>query len=101
VVYAFDLLHCDGRDLRPLPLLERRRRLERLLTRAEILCLRLVECFDDGVKLLEAAERLQLEGIVSKRLAAPHRSGDCRDWVKVKTVHWRATNRERWRMFQA
>jgi ATP-dependent DNA ligase len=52
------------------------------------------------VELPEAAEDLQLEGIVSKRWAAPYRSGDCRDWVKVKTVHWRATNRERWRMFR-
>jgi bifunctional non-homologous end joining protein LigD len=62
-------------------------------------CLRLVECFDDGVKLLEGADRLQLEGIVSKRRAAPYRSGDCRDWVKVKTAHWREINRERWRLF--
>jgi bifunctional non-homologous end joining protein LigD len=98
-VYAFDLLHRDGRDLRPLPLLERRRRLERLLSRAEIQCLHLVECFDDGVELLEAAEGLQLEGTVSKRRAAPYRSGDCRDWVKVKTAHWRTANQERWRMF--
>jgi ATP-dependent DNA ligase len=59
--------------------------------------MRLVEC--DGVELLEAAEGLQLEGIVSKRRTAPFRSGDCRDWVKVKMVHWRAANRERWRMF--
>jgi bifunctional non-homologous end joining protein LigD len=98
---AFDLLHRDGADLRPLPLAERRRRLERLLVRSDVPCLRLVECFDDGVKLLEGAERLQLEGIVSKRRAAPYRSSDCRGWVKVKTAHWRATNRERWRMFQS
>jgi bifunctional non-homologous end joining protein LigD len=99
-VYAFDLLHRDGRDLRPLPLLDRRRRLARLLSRAAIPCLHLVECFDDGVELLEAVEGLQLEGIVSKHRAAPYRSGDCRDWVKVKTAYWRATNRERWRKFQ-
>jgi hypothetical protein len=36
-----------------------------------IQCLHLVECFDDGVELLEAAEGLQLEGTVSKRRAAP------------------------------
>ena len=62
-------------------------------------CLRLVECFDDGEKLLEAAERMRLEGIVSKRLAAPYRSGGCRDWRKTKTEAWRATNCERWRLF--
>ena len=76
--FAFDLLHRDGQDLRPLPLSERRRRLARLISRSEIPCLHLVEAFDDGAKLLDAAERMQLEGIVSKRRAAPYRSGECR-----------------------
>ena len=74
VFFAFDLLYRDGNNLRPLPLTERRRRLVRLVGRAEIPCLHLVQAFDDGVKLLEAAERHGLEGIVSKRrdpLTAP------------------------------
>lgn len=58
-----------------MPSLERRRRLERLLLRAEIPCLHLAECFDDGVELLAAADGLEFEGIVSKRRAA----SDCRD----------------------
>src|SRR6516162_4010294 len=69
LVFAFDLLHRDGRDLRALPLIERRRRLERLLARADVPCLRLVEAFDDGVKLLALADRHGLEGVVSKRKA--------------------------------
>ena len=77
-----------------------RRRLARLISRSEISCLHLVEAFDDGVKLLEAAERMRLEGIVSKRRTAPYRSGECRDWRKVKTVAWREANRERWRLFE-
>jgi hypothetical protein len=36
VVYAFDLLHRDGRDLRALPLTERRRRLEWLLAKSRV-----------------------------------------------------------------
>ena len=95
VFFAFDLLHRDGQDLRPLPLIERRRRLARLIGRSEIPCLHLVEAFDDGAKLLAAAERMQLEGIVSKRRAAPYRSGESNDWRKVKTVAWREANRER------
>jgi ATP dependent DNA ligase domain len=75
VVFAFDLLHRDGKDLRPLPLVECRRRLERLLARSDVPCLRLVEAFDDGTKLLEAAERHHLEGVVSKRKAAPAMAG--------------------------
>jgi bifunctional non-homologous end joining protein LigD len=99
-VYAFDLLHLDGEDLRSLPLIERRRLLKRLLTRAKVPSLHLVEAFDDGQELLEAAERHGLEGVVSKRRLAPYRSGECRDWRKVKTEAWRAANRERWRLFE-
>jgi bifunctional non-homologous end joining protein LigD len=100
VVYAFDLLHLNGQDLTPQPLIERRRLLERLLRRAEVPCLHLVDAFDDGQKLLEAAERHRLEGVVSKRRDAPYRSGECRDWVKVKTLAWSEANRERWRLFE-
>jgi bifunctional non-homologous end joining protein LigD len=99
-VYAFDLLHRDDKDLRPLPLTERRRRLERLLARSPVPRLLLVEAFADGEKLLEEGDRLGLEGVVSKRKASPYRSGESRDWRKVKTAAWRAANRERWRLFE-
>jgi bifunctional non-homologous end joining protein LigD len=62
--------------------------------------LHLVEAFDDGPKLLATAERMRLEGIVSKRRTAPYRSGECRDWRKVKPAAWREANRERWRLFE-
>jgi bifunctional non-homologous end joining protein LigD len=100
-VFAFDLLHRDGADLRQRPLTERRRRLERLLARSDVPCLRLVEAFDNGEELLEAADRHGLEGIVSKRKASAYRSGDSRDWRKIKTRTWRVANRERWRLFAA
>jgi bifunctional non-homologous end joining protein LigD len=98
--FAFDLLHKDGKDLRSLPLLERRRRLQRLLNSSDIPSLRLIEAFDDGVNLLALAERFRLEGMVSKRKLSPYRSGPYRDWRKIKTAAWRAANRERWRLFE-
>ena len=98
--FAFDLLHWDRSDLTPLPLRQRRRLLERLLGHAKIPGLLLVPMFDDGVKLIEAAERHGLEGIVSKRVASAYRSGPSRDWVKTKTAAWRTANRDRWRAFQ-
>ena len=58
------------------------------------------EAFTDGVKLLRVAERMKLEGVVSKRRGTAYSSGDCRDWRKVKTTAWREANRERWRMFE-
>src|SRR5262249_32850822 len=48
VFFAFDLLHRDGFGLQPLTLHERRQRLVRLVGRAEIPCLHLVEVFEDG-----------------------------------------------------
>jgi bifunctional non-homologous end joining protein LigD len=88
-VFAFDLLHYGGEDLRPIPLIDRRLQLTELVARSSVPCLHLVWGFDDGAKLLEAAERHGLEGIVSKRQASAYRSGPSRDWVKVKTAAWR------------
>jgi bifunctional non-homologous end joining protein LigD len=39
---------------------------------------------DDGAAVFRHACRMGLEGIVSKRLCAPYRSGRSRDWLKVK-----------------
>ena len=54
------------------------------VARADVPCLHLVESFTNGEKLLAAAARHHLEGVVSK--AAPYRSGKSRDWRKVKTA---------------
>jgi hypothetical protein len=54
--------------------------------------------FADRKALLRAADEHRLEGVVSKRRDAPYRSGDCRDWRKVKTSAWREANRGRWRL---
>jgi bifunctional non-homologous end joining protein LigD len=38
----------------------------------------------DGATIFRQACRTGLEGIVSKRLNAPYRSGPSRDWLKIK-----------------
>ncbi len=86
VFYAFDLMHLDGVDMRPLPLLKRKDALARLLNRTPtIATIRLSESIDEsGSVLLKHACRMHLEGIVSKRSDAPYRSGRGHDWIKTK-----------------
>ena len=84
VFYAFDLMHLDGEDLRKLPLIERKARLQTLLDGAPA-SLRFSEHFDDGGEIvLRHACRLGLEGVVSKLRDSPYRSGRGRSWVKSK-----------------
>lgn len=86
VLFAFDLLHLDGQDLRDLPLDERHLLLEDLLLRAgEPEAIRFSENVDgDPSEVAAAACRMGLEGIVAKRQDAPYRSGPSKTWLKVK-----------------
>ena len=85
MLYAFDLIEHDGDDLRDLPLIERRRRLARLLGRAKRRSIRFSEHLTgDGPIVFEHVCRMGLEGIVSKRVDAPYRSGPSKTWVKSK-----------------
>ncbi len=84
VFFAFDLMFAEGEDLRPLPLTDRKARLQAALKGADKR-LRYVEHFETGGDaVLQSACRMDLEGIVSKRLDAPYRSGRGNDWTKAK-----------------
>jgi bifunctional non-homologous end joining protein LigD len=84
VYFAFDLLAMKREDLRPLPLRERKARLEAAL-KNQGEHLRYTRHFEtSGDEAFAAAERAGLEGIVSKRLDAPYRSGRQDDWAKAK-----------------
>jgi bifunctional non-homologous end joining protein LigD len=87
VYFAFDLLYANGDDLRDLPLVERKARLRSMLEkrRASGRSIRYLEHFQvPGDAVLKSACRMNLEGVVSKRLDAPYRSGRGTDWVKTK-----------------
>jgi bifunctional non-homologous end joining protein LigD len=88
IFFAFDLLHADGLDLRRMPLEERKVRLREMLEDRRLgddAVIRYVEHFESGGDaVLKSACRLSLEGIVSKRLDAPYRSGRTPDWTKAK-----------------
>jgi bifunctional non-homologous end joining protein LigD len=90
VYFAFDLLHLDGYDLRPVPLAERKRALEALLAAAGAGGdgpLRWSDHVQGGGRaFLRQACSFGLEGIVSKRADLAYHSRRSRDWVKVKCL---------------
>jgi bifunctional non-homologous end joining protein LigD len=83
-LFAFDLLELDGIDVRKLPLWERKKRLLKLLGRGKSGILYNEHIEDDGATVFQHACLIGCEGIVSKRLDLPYRSGRVKSWVKVK-----------------
>jgi bifunctional non-homologous end joining protein LigD len=93
-LYAFDLLQLDSRDLRREPIEDRKAELARLLRRAKP-GLQLNEHISEpGDIVFRHACKLGLEGIVSKRLGSPYRSGRSHDWLKSKNPDAPAVKRE-------
>ena len=86
IFFAFDLLFADGEDLRKQPLSQRKERLKAILdTASGTKLIRYVDHFTSGGDaILKSACRLSLEGIVSKKLDAPYRSGRSESWTKAK-----------------
>src|SRR5688500_6830369 len=81
--YVFDVLVADGRDVRALPLEERRHQLETVLRWKDPL--RITEqVTGDGAALLEQACGDGWEGLIAKRLGTPYVSTRSRDWLKLK-----------------
>ena len=90
VFFVFDLLFADGEDLRELPLGDRKARLQELIEglKGKHPALRYVEHFETaGDTVLQSACRMHFEGIVSKQLDAPYRSGRPGSWTKAKCHH--------------
>ena len=83
VYFAFDLLYCDGYDLREAPLLERKQLVRRLLYTSERF--RYADHqLEHGKELFDLAAQNGLEGIVAKRADSPYVSDRSPYWVKLK-----------------
>ena len=89
VFYAFDLLHLNGWNLSGAPLEKRKALLKRLLA-GQISSRSAIQFSDhvvgDGRPLYDQACAMGLEGIISKRVAAPYRSGRSKTWTKTKAL---------------
>jgi bifunctional non-homologous end joining protein LigD len=86
VFFAFDLLFQGREDLRTRPLTDRKARLEALLkARGVSHRLHFVAHLVSGAQAVyTSACKMGLEGIISKQLAAPYRSGRSGSWLKTK-----------------
>jgi bifunctional non-homologous end joining protein LigD len=85
--YVFDLLYLDGRDLRDMPLLERKKQLEKFISPKKPFMKRIFysEHFaNGGNRFLQRLCNLNLEGAVSKRKSASYSSGRGTAWLKTK-----------------
>jgi len=83
---AFDLLHINGRNVRNLPLVERKRMLFDLLGQPSIQSpIQVSEHFQaDGKVVFAKACALGAEGIISKIASSKYVSGRESSWLKVK-----------------
>jgi bifunctional non-homologous end joining protein LigD len=88
VYFVFDALFTGGEDLRPLPLSERKARLKTLCDKLPAKATQRIRYVDHfttaGQAVLDSACRMDLEGIISKRLDAAYRSGRTEAWTKAK-----------------
>ena len=77
-------------------MMERKFRLFKLIGGAKRPAIRFVEHLTgDGPTIFEYVCRMGLEGIVSKRVDSPYRSGPSKTWLKSKNPASEAVRRER------
>jgi bifunctional non-homologous end joining protein LigD len=84
--HAFDLLALDGKDVRELPYVERKRLLRDLLDGAPETFIFVDYLEADGEAALEHACRMGLEGLVAKQRQSTYRSGRVESWIKLNCV---------------
>jgi bifunctional non-homologous end joining protein LigD len=84
VALAFDLMSLDGEDFRQEPYSERKAVLRKILRRTRRGIQYVEHAEGHGDRLFEAVCQLGLEGIVSKKLDAPYKSGPSKAWLKIK-----------------
>ena len=81
--YAFDLVQRDGEDLTRSPLIERKAQLAQVVDGSGILLSQALP--GTAAQVIDAVQRLGLEGVIAKRRDSPYRADLRTDaWVKLK-----------------
>jgi bifunctional non-homologous end joining protein LigD len=80
---AFDLLWCNGQELRCAPLMERKHRLRSILPKRSEHVIHCDHVERDGKSLFRLAREQDLEGIVAKRKSDPYFPNHA-EWLKIR-----------------
>ena len=85
--YVFDLLYLNGYDLSDLPLLDRKKFLEQIITELGDPTIIYSDHIEEkGKDFFKEIQEQQLEGIIAKRSDSLYRKGQrSNDWLKIKT----------------
>ncbi|MGC1581113.1 MAG: DNA polymerase ligase N-terminal domain-containing protein, partial [Candidatus Acidiferrales bacterium] len=79
IYYVFDILYCDGYDLRQVPLIERKEFLKGILGASSVMRYSDHQ-IGEGEKLFELAEEKHLEGIIGKQASSVYPNGRTTAW---------------------
>jgi bifunctional non-homologous end joining protein LigD len=84
VFYAFDLLWMNGKDLRQLPLVERKSKLAKLIEKSNCkVVIYAQHIAANGKEFFDTVCSQDLEGIIAKRKSSIYKS-DGHAWMKIK-----------------
>lgn len=84
--WFFDLIYADGYDLRQVPLVERKKYLQKIL-RPSAAVRYSDHVVEHGEEFFELAQSHGAEGILAKRADSQYLSDRSADWLKIKIVH--------------
>ena len=86
IYYVFDLLWLDGKDITPLPLIERKVVLKSIIPAEGTI--RFSENFEEkGTTFFAIAKKMGLEGIMAKKINSLYHTGlRSGDWLKIKSA---------------
>jgi bifunctional non-homologous end joining protein LigD len=83
---VFDCLQVNGKDLTKMKLVDRKEILKRILPEGGIIkyC---DHVLNDGIALFEQTRKINLEGIIAKRMDSKYYSGKrSKEWLKIKNI---------------
>lgn len=84
--YVFDILYFNDRDLRGMPLIERKKILKKLLSSRRNSQVRFGDYIEEkGISFFRAVKKKGLEGVIAKKENSTYQSRRSKDWLKIKT----------------